>query len=109
MRSHSMLPVILALAAGCTPTIKTQNEVTIKPVQVTLDINLKVDQALTEALSADAPNSSSAVAAAVKMCSVAITDGSSRIISAPESRAPSRRKQKRPSRSSCRAPSLESP
>ena len=25
-----------ALLAGCTPTIKTQNEVTVKPIQITL-------------------------------------------------------------------------
>ncbi len=41
----------LALAAGCTPTIKTQNEITVKPIQMTVDINLKVvDQELNKAL-----------------------------------------------------------
>ncbi|MDR0931846.1 MAG: YdbL family protein [Victivallales bacterium] len=45
--------VIAAILNGCTPTIKTQNEVTIKPIQVTLDVNLKVDQELAQALSGD--------------------------------------------------------
>ena len=43
-----------AILAGCTPTIKTENEVTIKPIQVTIDVNLKVDQELNQALSSDA-------------------------------------------------------
>lgn len=44
---------VLLFAAGCAPTIKTQNEVTIKPVTIDLNVNLnvKVDQALTDALS----------------------------------------------------------
>ncbi len=54
MRTTLCLAVALA-AAGCTPTIKTQNEITIKPMQLTVDINLKVDQAITNALSSDAP------------------------------------------------------
>ena len=45
-----------AILAGCTPTIKTENEVTIKPIQVTIDVNLKVDQELNQALSSDAKN-----------------------------------------------------
>lgn len=39
--------------AGCTPTIKTENEVTIKPVQIDLNVNLKVDNELSQALSSD--------------------------------------------------------
>ena len=42
--------VTAAILAGCTPTIKTENEVTIKPIQITLDVNLKVDQELNQAL-----------------------------------------------------------
>lgn len=53
MISAAAAAVILA---GCTPTIKTENEVTIKPIQITLDVNLKVDQELTQALSSDAKN-----------------------------------------------------
>ena len=48
--------VTAAILAGCTPTIKTENEVTIKPIQITLDVNLKVDQELNQALSTDKPN-----------------------------------------------------
>lgn len=42
----------LALIAlcGCTPTLKTENEVTIKPIQITLDVNVKVDKALNETI-----------------------------------------------------------
>lgn len=53
MISTAAAAVILA---GCTPTIRTENEVTIKPIQITLDVNLKVDQELTQALSSDAKN-----------------------------------------------------
>lgn len=42
-----------ALLAGCTPTIKTQNEVTVKPIQITLDVNLKVDEELNRELADD--------------------------------------------------------
>lgn len=45
-----------AILAGCTPTIKTENEVTIKPIQVTIDVNLKVDEELTQALSSEGKN-----------------------------------------------------
>ena len=48
--------VTAAILAGCTPTIKTENEVTIKPIQITLDVNLKVAQELNQALSTDKPN-----------------------------------------------------
>ncbi len=63
-------PLFLAAAAaavvcGCAPTIKTESEVTIKPVQIDLNVNLKVDKELTQALSSDSkpdlkadPNSS---------------------------------------------------
>ncbi len=49
------LPVLfstaaVALAAGCTPTIKTQNEVTINPIQITMDVNLRVDRELNQEL-----------------------------------------------------------
>ena len=64
------VPLFLAAAVGaavcgCTPTIKTESEVTIKPVQIDLNVNLKVDKELTQALSPDSkpdlkadPNSS---------------------------------------------------
>ncbi len=51
-----MFPAAAAAAAlfsGCTPTIKTENEITIKPIQITLDVNLKVDQELNRAFNAD--------------------------------------------------------
>ena len=56
----------LLFGAGCTPTIKTQNEVTIKPVQVTLDINLKIDQEIADAMNTPAapPKTAAATAAA---------------------------------------------
>ena len=49
------VPLFLAAAVGaavcgCTPTIKTESEVTIKPVQIDLNVNLKVDKELTQAL-----------------------------------------------------------
>lgn len=59
-----ILPAIAAAAlTGCTPTLKTENEVTIKPIQITLDVNLKVDRELNRELNADSsvkadPNSS---------------------------------------------------
>ena len=58
MKLHrSVTLFVLAAAAGCTPTIKTQNEITVKPVQVTVDVNLnvKVDQAIAEEIAAPAP------------------------------------------------------
>lgn len=58
MKLHrSVTLFVLATAAGCTPTIKTQNEITVKPVQVTVDVNLnvKVDQAIAEEIAAPAP------------------------------------------------------
>jgi len=51
-----MFPAAAAAAtlfSGCTPTIKTENEITIKPIQITLDVNLKVDQELNKAFNAD--------------------------------------------------------
>lgn len=42
--------VVAAVFAGCTPTIKTQNEVTVRPIQITLDVNLRVDQELNREL-----------------------------------------------------------
>lgn len=56
MPSNTAAAVTAAILAGCTPTIKTENEVTIKPIQITLDVNLKVDQELNQALSTDKPN-----------------------------------------------------
>ena len=57
---NTLIPASAALAAailaGCTPTIKTENEVTIKPIQVTIDVNLKVDEELNQALSSDGQN-----------------------------------------------------
>jgi len=55
--------VTAAVLTGCTPTIKTENEVTIKPIQITLDVNLKVDRELNREFNADGsvkadPNSS---------------------------------------------------
>lgn len=49
------LPLFLSAAAvtlfvGCTPTIRTQNEVTINPIQMTLDVNLRVDKELNKEL-----------------------------------------------------------
>ena len=58
MKLHrSVTLFVLAAAAGCTPTIKTQNEITVKQVQVTVDFNLnfKVDQAIDEEIAAPAP------------------------------------------------------
>lgn len=58
MKFYRTIPLfVLAAAAGCTPTIKTQNEITVKPVQVTVDVNLnvKVDQAIAEEIAAPAP------------------------------------------------------
>ena len=59
MRTTLFLAIALT-AAGCTPTIKTQNEITVKPMELTVNINLKVDQAITDALSSDAPASAGA-------------------------------------------------
>ncbi len=59
MKKYSFFALALLCAAGCTPTIKTQNEVTIKPIQLTLDINLKVDQALAEAMNESGKSSAS--------------------------------------------------
>ncbi len=52
MKIQLLITLAALGAAGCAPTIKTQNEITLKPVQVTVDVNvnLKVDQALTDAL-----------------------------------------------------------
>lgn len=42
--------MILAAAPGCSP-IRTENEITVKPIQIDLNVNVKVDQALADALS----------------------------------------------------------
>lgn len=54
MRSFPLMfpAVAAAILAGCTPTLKTENEVTIKPIQITMDINLKVDRELNREFSA---------------------------------------------------------
>ncbi len=60
MKKTTLIPAGAAIAgailAGCTPTIKTQNEVTVKPIQVTIDVNLKVDEELNQSLASDAQN-----------------------------------------------------
>lgn len=43
----------IAFVSSCTPTIKTENEVTIKPIQITLDVKLKVDRELDRTLNSD--------------------------------------------------------
>lgn len=53
MKNPAMLlspAVIAAILAGCTPTIKTENEVTVRPIQITLDVNLRVDRELNREL-----------------------------------------------------------
>ncbi len=47
-RSFSLF--VLAAAAGCTPAIKTQNEITVD-----VNLNVKVDQAIAEEIAAPAP------------------------------------------------------
>ncbi len=53
--------LVAAVVTGCTPTIKTQNEITVKPIQITLDVNLKVDQALSEEIAESTPANTAAM------------------------------------------------
>ena len=48
--SPAILPVVLALAGACAGCLAIKTEHEVKPIQITMDVNLKVDKALDEAI-----------------------------------------------------------